>query len=341
MRLFLYPPTPVTVSVPPIEFSLDGVDTTVSRDTATPANSDPLPIIQLDQNGDPMLQPLTDSELRASAVPVSMASAPLPTGAATEARQDTQITELQDIEADIEAGNVLLTTISNIDFATEAKQDSQITELQDIEADIEAGNVLLTTISNIDFATEAKQDSQITELQDIETDIEAGNVLLGAVNETAPASDTASSGLNGRLQRIAQRITSLIALIPASLGQKASADSFATVLSTEQETILTAIRDGVRSSVPNGSTQSNSTVSTTAANVAIPANTVGFIIQGYTGNAGLYWSLGATAANDGSSGHKLEDSRDSGFIPYAGTGNLSVIGEAASTRYQITWFTRS
>lgn len=43
------------------------------------------------------------------------------------------------------------------------------------------------------------------------------NVLAGAVNETAPASDTASSGLNGRLQRIAQRITSLIALVPTAL----------------------------------------------------------------------------------------------------------------------------
>ena len=40
----------------------------------------------------------------------------------------------------------------------------------------------------------------------------------GAVNESAPASDTASSGLNGRLQRIAQRLTSLIALLPSSLG---------------------------------------------------------------------------------------------------------------------------
>lgn len=42
--------------------------------------------------------------------------------------------------------------------------------------------------------------------------------LLGAITETAPASDTASSGLNGRLQRIAQRITSLIALLPTALG---------------------------------------------------------------------------------------------------------------------------
>lgn|SRR3990167_183024 len=35
----------------------------------------------------------------------------------------------------------------------------------------------------------------------------AANTLLGAVTETAPATDTASSGLNGRLQRIAQRQT--------------------------------------------------------------------------------------------------------------------------------------
>lgn len=39
----------------------------------------------------------------------------------------------------------------------------------------------------------------------------------GSLTEAAPATDTASSGLNGRLQRIAQRITSLIALIPAAL----------------------------------------------------------------------------------------------------------------------------
>jgi hypothetical protein len=43
-------------------------------------------------------------------------------------------------------------------------------------------------------------------------------VRLGSLTETAPASDTASSGGNGRLQRIAQRITSLIALFPAALG---------------------------------------------------------------------------------------------------------------------------
>lgn len=36
---------------------------------------------------------------------------------------------------------------------------------------------------------------------------------LGGLTETAPASDTASSGLNGRLQRIAQNITTMIAAV--------------------------------------------------------------------------------------------------------------------------------
>ena len=40
---------------------------------------------------------------------------------------------------------------------------------------------------------------------------------IGILTETAPTTDTASSGLNGRLQRIAQRLTSLIALLPSAL----------------------------------------------------------------------------------------------------------------------------
>jgi hypothetical protein len=66
----------------------------------------------------------------------------------------------------------------------------------------------------------------------------AAATLTGAVDETAPASDTASSGLNGRLQRIAQRLTSLIALLPTSLGQKARAASLAVTLSSEDVTAL-------------------------------------------------------------------------------------------------------
>jgi hypothetical protein len=60
---------------------------------------------------------------------------------------------------------------------------------------------------------------------------------IGTVTETAPASDTASSGLNGRLQRIAQRLTSLIALVPTSLGQKTMANGFAVTIASDQSAV--------------------------------------------------------------------------------------------------------
>lgn len=49
-------------------------------------------------------------------------------------------------------------------------------------------------------------------------DLLATAALQGSLTEPAPATDTASSGLNGRLQRIAQRITSLMNFLPAALG---------------------------------------------------------------------------------------------------------------------------
>jgi hypothetical protein len=57
---------------------------------------------------------------------------------------------------------------------------------------------------------------------------------LGILTETAPNTDTASAGLNGRLQRIAQRITTLLTILPTSLGIKTSANSFPVVLSSDQ-----------------------------------------------------------------------------------------------------------
>jgi hypothetical protein len=63
---------------------------------------------------------------------------------------------------------------------------------------------------------------------------------IGDLTETAPATDTASSGLNGRLQRIAQRLTSLIALFPSSIGQKASSDSLSVVLASDSAPVITS-----------------------------------------------------------------------------------------------------
>lgn len=75
---------------------------------------------------------------------------------------------------------------------------------------------------------------------------------LGIVTETVPASDTASSGLNGRLQRVAQRLTTLIDLHPTALGQGTMAQSQRVVLPSDQ--IVPVSSSGVISAVNSSST---------------------------------------------------------------------------------------
>jgi hypothetical protein len=65
-------------------------------------------------------------------------------------------------------------------------------------------------------ATESKQDTGNSSLSSIDSKVSTAsnqstlNSRVGTVTETAPATDTASSGLNGRLQRIAQRVSTFI-----------------------------------------------------------------------------------------------------------------------------------
>lgn len=67
---------------------------------------------------------------------------------------------------------------------------------------------------------------------------------VGALAETAPTTDIASSGLNGRLQRIAQRITSMIALFTA--GRTTQAASLSVVqASFEYETVAASATDQI------------------------------------------------------------------------------------------------
>lgn len=83
---------------------------------------------------------------------------------------------------------------------------------------IEDGGDVNVTNMPAEFALPASQVISLTPPPAItnyslETSQIAQNVLIGAVDESAPTTDTASSGLNGRLQRIAQRITSLISAV--------------------------------------------------------------------------------------------------------------------------------
>lgn len=134
------------------------------------------------------------------------------TSDATAANQTLEITQLTAINANTDSLEASFSTLNAKDFATTAKQDTGNASLSSIDSKF-------TTLNAKDFSTAANQTAHST--------------LYGAVNEAAPASDTASSGLNGRLQRIAQRLTSLIAQIPAALGQTTSANSMSVTLSSD------------------------------------------------------------------------------------------------------------
>lgn len=165
------------------------------------------------------------------------------TGLATEAKQDVIITELQDVNLELDSQTTLLTNIEadtttiaadttaiEAKVSTEAKQDTQITELQAVNTELDGQTTILTSLDGKDFstettlsdlnskvtavdttgkATEAKQDSIITELQDIEADIEAGNAAQ------ATAANQATG--NASLSAIESDITDLNARLAGSL----------------------------------------------------------------------------------------------------------------------------
>lgn len=122
-----------------------------------------------------------------------------------------------------------------------------------LDINVKSGTVV---IDESTLATSAKQDTTNTE--------------IGIVTETAPTTDTASSGLNGRLQRIAQRLTSIIALLPTSLGQKTMSASLPVVLPSDQSSIPVASTLQSNTGVDIGKLTANQSVNVAQVNGVTP-----------------------------------------------------------------------
>jgi hypothetical protein len=252
--------------------------------TDTQLRASPVPV-----SGDFSSDGLTDTQLRASAVPVSLATVPLPTGASTEAT-------LALIKAKTDNLDVALSTRTKPADAQHAIIDSSAlpsgaatettlgtlgtqTTLAAVLAKIIAAPATEATLAlikaktdNIDVALSTRTkpaDAQhaIIDSSALPTGAATETTLgtrlsesdfdtkIGSLTETAPATDTASSGLNGRMQRLAQRITSLIALVPTSLGAKTAANSFAVTLATDDESV--ALTGAVTETAPTTDTASS------------------------------------------------------------------------------------
>lgn len=150
-----------------------------------------------------------------------------------------------DLEAEIQETNNILndqtTQLNNIDtgidslnakdFSTSSKQDIGNASLSSINTKLT--NPLPVSASSLPLPTNAATESTLsTKLSEADFDTK-----IGSLTEPAPSTDTASSGINGRLQRIAQRLTSLIGLFPTSVGQKNMAASFAVTCASDQTAI--------------------------------------------------------------------------------------------------------
>lgn len=143
--------------------------------------------------------PLTDTELRASAVPVS--------GTFYQATQPVSIAATVTVSGTVDLGatdNAVLDAIA----ASAASTDTKTPALGQALA---AGSVpVVLTAAQLSTLTPPGAITGYLTESDFDTKV-------GSLTETAPATDTASSGLNGRLQRIAQRLTSLLGLLPSAL----------------------------------------------------------------------------------------------------------------------------
>lgn len=120
--------------------------------------------------------------------------------------------------------------------STGAKQDTANTSLASIDSKLGSGlaseTTLGTRLSESDFDTKT-----------------------GSLTETAPGTDTASSGLNGRLQRIAQRISSLITALgsPFQAGGSIGNTSFGSTVADGANVVEGAVADAAVAAGATGS----------------------------------------------------------------------------------------
>jgi hypothetical protein len=263
MITYVWPPQSVAVAVPPVQYLKNGANQTVIEDTVVPANNNPLPAgLYIIKDG-VIVPVLKDTGIPSNTVgiPVEVVAA---SGTPINITAGDINVQLSDQGVNFDSlrlgdgsgvylvinpdGSINVADMAAVKTAVEAMNtktpalvagkvpvDTGLTQaLTDTQLRANPVPVSGTVTANVDtslLATIAKQDAQA--------------VLTGAVTETAPASDTASSGLNGRLQRIAQRISALILQLPATLGQKTSANSLGVVLASDQSTLNTTNIDNL------------------------------------------------------------------------------------------------
>lgn len=282
-----------------LEWGAEGVHTKVAD-----ASGERLPVNLAEINVTvPVSGPLTDAELRATAVPISASALPLPSGAATAAKQPALGTAGSASSDVITVQGVSGMTAVKVDGSAVTQPVSGTVTVQDggstisvddggstLSIDDGGGSITVDAASlplPTGAATAAKQpalgtagspSADVISIQGVssmtavkvdgsavtqpvsgtfwqatqpvsvaslplpsgaatEATLSTAASEIGATNESAAAGDTSASGLNGLFKRLLQRITTLLAVFPATIdtnsGNK-SASTLRVVLATDQ-----------------------------------------------------------------------------------------------------------
>ena len=151
--------------------------------------------------------------------------------------------------------------------------------------------------------------------------IATDDARIGIVTETAPASDTASSGLNGRLQRIAQNLTTLNTSVNAAANYEATKDAAVPTRLVAMGARIGANADAVAQGA--ATVAINVSSATTTQLVALSGTTKIYVtgltvVAGGTGNITFVYGTGT---NCGTGTTSL-----SGAIPLIANAGLSIGG---------------
>ena len=215
--------------------------------------------------------PLTDTQLRASAVPVSTTSLPLPTGASTSALQTTGNSSLSSIDAKTPALGQALAA-SSVPVVLTAAQLTTLTPPTIVTANIGTTNGLaldltvnsllkpastlnaVTTVGSITNSVTVKADTLANQTNALKVDgsavtqpISAASLPLpiGAATSALQTSGNSSlSSIDTKLTTTNNSLASIDAGIPSTLGQTTMSASMPVTIASDQTRLPVNLADG-------------------------------------------------------------------------------------------------
>ena len=277
--------------------------------------------------------------------PISAASLPLPTGAATEATLST----LNGKVVAVDTGAVVVSSSAlPTGAATSANQATEISSLSSIDGKTPAlvsgrvpvdgsGVTQPVSLASVPLPTGAATEATLSALNAKVTAVDTGAVVVSSsALPTGAATETTVSAINSKLAndygssggavRTAAQLGNASGVADFNAGN-ASAQTVRVVVATDQAAVSTKSAVNVTPSLSSGN------ATTTATAVTAPANTVEVMVMALdTNTSNLRVAFGATCTS--SNGFQLQPGRSETLHVSA---NASVCSESGSMGYVIQW----